>query len=660
MRNILINSQSDYTDNPVISFTSSGKEKSRVLDEEWDFTALGQNKRKINFTSIKVPLHRRDAQRYLATILEDTKAKSSSGHFSVGSLATYLVSIGVLINHWGKADFNKLSNDREWRDVKISLKEKYSRSTVRQIGSFLNKLHDLGLIDRWISGDEMLSLAKPDSDTKQHIALPQAMHIQLLEGVVETIETYHPYRHKISEFMSNMVTTQEDKFRLGCRKYGSACFSDQNRRRAINAQIRRIARKREKTFDVPKFKYSNEAHFVSGIVESCFIIIALFSGCRLNELLSMTPNSYQMIGTIPTLYALTSKGNEGQPIEDIWTTHPITLKALELAYDVSQYARDVHKKNLKQHYNSNKIDKDLYERSMKDLDSAFIPVSLQGTELGRELKAIYSTTSGSLKFDPKKYFNPANAEDVLEFDLLNPSRKDTLEVKGFLPKFSPHDLRRSFAVFMVRNKLGNLLTIKHQFKHKNLNMAGWYANNAELARIEGLMLDSELMDMCDQAMEDAAVDALDDIYNGSGYLSGIEGKRISKAKKDALRRGEKIYLSRDELRSLIKSGDKSIVLLPTGAYCTNSSCERLCSISYFNPEDKPCDHEIITDKGAKIKAKEHSNLIRTFRGMNEFNDYAMLSILAGIKQKVMYLEKTLIAHNIEFEPFIDEIKVVAP
>jgi len=660
MRNVLINSQLDYTDNPVISFTSSGKKKSRMLDEEWDFTALGQKKRKISFTSIKDPLHRRDAQHYLSTILEKTKMNSSSGHFSVGSLATHLVSMGVLIKHWGNADFKKLSNDREWRDAKISFKGKYSRSTVRQIGGFINKLHDFGLIDRWVSGDEMLSLAKPDSDTKQHIALPQAMHIQLLEGVVETIETYHPHRHKISEFMFNMVTTQEDKFNLAYKKYGSACFSDRDRRRNINAQIRRIAKKREKTFNVPKFKYSNEAHFVSGIVESCFIIIALFSGCRLNELLSMTPDSYQLIGTIPTLYALTSKGNEGQPIEDIWTTHPITLKALELAYDVSQYARDVHIKNLKKHYNSNKIDKDLYERSIKELGSAFIPVSLQGTELGRELKADYSTPGGTSQFDPKKYFNPANAEDVLEFNLLNPSRKDTFEVKGFLPKFSPHDLRRSFAVFMVRNKLGNLLTIKHQFKHKNLNMAGWYANNAELARMEGLMLDSELMDMCDQAMEDAAVDALDDIYNGSGYLSGIEGKRISKAKKEALRRGEKIYLSRDELRSLIKSGDKSIVLLPTGAYCTNSSCERLCSISYFNSEDKPCDHEIITDKGAKVKAKEHSYLIKAFRGMNEFNDYAMASILAGMKQKIIYLEKTLIAHNIEFEPFTDKITAVAP
>ena len=389
MRNVLINSQLDYTDNPVISFTSSGKIKSRMLDEEWDFTALGQKKRKISFTSINDPLHRRDAQHYLSTILENTKMNSSSGHFSVGSLATHLVSMGVLIKHWGNADFKKLSNDREWRDAKISFKGKYSRSTVRQIGCFINKLHAFGLIDRWVSGDEMLSLAKPDSDTKQHIALPQAMHIQLLEGVVETIETYHPHRHKISEFMSNMVTTQEDKFNLAYKKYGSACFSDRDCLRNINAQIRRIAKTREKTFNVPKFKYSNEAHFVSGIVESCFIIIALFSGCRLNELLSMTPDSYQLIGTIPTLYALTSKGNEGQPIEDIWTTHPITLKALELAYDVSQYARDVHIKNLKKHYSCNKIDKDLYERNINELGSAFIPVSLQGTELGRELKWIF-------------------------------------------------------------------------------------------------------------------------------------------------------------------------------------------------------------------------------------------------------------------------------
>ena len=57
--------------------------------------------------------------------------------------------------------------------------------------------------------------------------------------------------------------------------------------------------------------------------------------------------------------------------------------------------------------------------------------------------------------------------DVDEFDLLNPTRKGTLHVGGFLPKLSPHDFRRTFAVFLVRNKLGNLMTLKLKIKGLN-------------------------------------------------------------------------------------------------------------------------------------------------------------------------------------------------
>ncbi|MEI8602350.1 hypothetical protein P4S55_16635 [Shewanella sp. PP-Sp27a-2] len=78
-------------------------------------------------------------------------------------------------------------------------------------------------------------------------------------------------------------------------------------------------------------------------------------------------------------------------------------------------------------------------------------------------------------------------------------------------------------MFIVRNGLGNTLTVKEQFKHKNLSMANYYAQNAELARIQGLVLDEELLGVLDVSSEEAIIDAFDDIYNGSEFLSGLEG-----------------------------------------------------------------------------------------------------------------------------------------
>ncbi|MEI8602351.1 hypothetical protein P4S55_16640 [Shewanella sp. PP-Sp27a-2] len=132
-----------------------------------------------------------------------------------------------------------------------------------------------------------------------------------------------------------------------------------------------------------------------------------------------------------------------------------------------------------------------------------------------------------------------------------------------------------------------------------------------------------------------------------------------KAKEEALRKGEKIYMSRSQLHALVKSGDKAIVMLPSGAYCTNPTCERLCAISYFNSEDKPCEHEVVTTRGAKMRANEHSKLIKAFREMNEMNDFALFRILVGMKEKIIFIESTLRKHNLSFKPFDDKIKALA-
>ena len=233
-----------------------------------------------------------------------------------------------------------------------------------------------------------------------------------------------------------------------------------------------------------------------------------------------------------------------------------------------------------------------------------------------------------------------------------------MKIGGSLPKLSLHDLRRSFAVFMIRSRLGNLQTIKYQLKHKNINMSDWYANNAELARIEDLLIDNDLMNEVNTAMQTLAVEAFDDIYNGSENLSGGGCHSVIKEKEKALGRGETIVLSRNELESLVQNGTKSIVLLPTGGYCTNSSCERLCSIESFSAENKPCIHLIVTDKGAKQMAAQRKRLIEAFECMNEMDDYAYSRILVGYSVKIRHIEHTLKAHKINFDPFIDSIKAL--
>ncbi len=645
-----------YSDVTYISFDENGDGLSCVHDSVWDFAALEQSTKKVRFTGIKDLTHRANAQRYIAALHDHLKLKSTTKEASINKLMHAANTLSSFVKQCDLSDLSSLSNDRVWRDFKIDLKGRYAKASLENFSSIMNTFADAKLCERRFPRSEYIPLAIKGYPCQQAIAIPPSMHAQMLQDLVRTVDTYYPHRYAISKAAGEYFADAQEELERERKKHGT----DELTRRVIRNAYQRVKRRRIKSAkfcNIPNLDLSIQGEWVTNLVCKCYMVVGLFSGARDRELLTMTPGKYEKISGVPTIKGSKTKGNAGRAATRAWVTHPIALKALELAQEVTQFARKVHLSVLEKNKARDMYSVGEYNQLKKELRNTFITVSL--TSYNMKIKRARYLTDDMGKNMRLDMFNfKATEEDIREFDLLNPARFGDLELGGTLPKLTPHDLRRSFAVFMVRNRLGGLQTIKRQFGHENLQMSGWYANNADLARIEDLLLDSELMDMCDEAMEDAAVDALDEIYNASGVLSGRQGDRISKNKEDALRRGEQMYLSRSELRAFVRSGEKSIVMLPTGAYCTNPSCERLCTVGFFNSDSKPCEHQVVTDRSAKVQAKERLYLAESFRGMNDLNDYALSSILSGMKQKILYLEQTLKVHNIEFEPFTDKINVV--
>jgi len=645
-------------ENPFISYHSDGSGQSRIFDIVWDFSALGQTTHKVSFKSVGVT-HRKVVQSLVAQMIEYTKDESDSGHFSVSTVHQYKKSLSRIINIWGKSDFSLLDNDQDWEDFRDLFKDRYSESSMAILRNLLSFLHKLGVISRYVTVKDFQLLARKDGSSKQALALPQQMHAQMLFVAIELVEKHHAYRHEISKCMVDFFTMRERELLKGVRESGGD-LSLKELKPKVNQRIAIKAKKIARPLALKNMKLDSYGTFVSKLVKCCFLVVAAFSGARKSELSLMNPDSYHEINDIPYISSFLSKSNEGIPVTVVWQTHSIVKKALELAYDATEYVRSVYKVRLELQLAQQNIHIDTYNRLMIELGSSFLQASIRNLDVIEQVKESFIITKvGGNVFDAEDFFKPATEDDVHDFNVLNPTRIGELEVGGYPLKFSPHDIRRSFAVFIVRNGLGNTLTVKEQFKHKNLSMANYYAQNAELARIQGLVLDEELLGLLDVSSEEAIIDAFDDIYNGSEFLSGLEGERIMKAKEEALRKGEKIYMSRSQLHALVKFGDKSIVMLPSGAYCTNPTCERLCAISYFNSEDKPCEHEVVTTRGAKMRANEHSKLIKAFREMNEMNDFALFRILVGMKEKIIFIESTLRKHNLSFKPFDDKIKALA-
>lgn len=638
-------------DNPYISFDTQGNGVSRVHDPFWDFTAQKEAIQLVHFTAIPVQ-HRGNIQRYTYALVNYQKSNKNTTHVAVRQIERWASVLHRLCKAWGKSDFELLSNGTEWRDVTNGLRGKYSKSTLTTTANTVNALYEAGLVDRYVEHKSFKNLAS-EWEEKQHIALPPSIYAQLLERVINTIDTYYEQRFDISNAMTHAIKLRDNYRASELIRLGVDRFSEYEER-LFGKRFRRRAKKISHT--VTNFEIKLSGAWVNNILIDCLIAVGLFSGARKSELLSMNSSSYQVIKGVSVLQGKTSKGNEGVPIAESWVSHPLAKKALELAYDMTQYARDIHQNNLASALDNNLLTQDKYQVSIQMLESSFISVDMRLRNYSKVLQNYNISSDKGLTLASVNLV--IEEEDVREFNLLNPSWDSQIKVGGKLPKFSLHDIRRSFAVFMVRNKLGNLQALKYQYKHKNINMSGWYAKYAEVAQMEGILMDESLFITVEKEHQELAIDAFDDIYNQSMTLSGGAGERIKIEKEGALARGETIVMSRDEISTLVKNNSLSIVILPTGGYCTNSNCERLCAIESFVAERKPCDYQVITQKMAKVMAKQRMRLIKAFRDIKRMDDIAYTRILAGYKEKILYIENTLKLHQVEFELFRDKVEVL--
>ncbi|UTZ38086.1 hypothetical protein HB763_05945 [Vibrio campbellii] len=647
------------TGNPYVTFDSDGNGVSRVFDLEWDFYAQNQNKKIITFGNIDEK-YRHDIQSYTYALMQWQKKNSNSdSHAPVGSLINFRTRLKTLATRWGKSEFSLLSSEREWKKLTKALQGVGSKARCSHLATAINTMHKAGLVSRYVYKRDYIQWAQSDAGNGQAIALPEAIHVSILKTVVEFVETYHPYRHQISAAMEKLYTYQDEMHNAKLKKLGVSALS-RIQISGLSDRMSRITRQWPERKTIPNFSFHRGGAWLNSLLKMCFICVGLFSAARKEELLSMNKESYDdSLAAVPKVSGFSTKGNKGERVYTTWNTAPIAKLALELAFDATQAARKCWLERLDEAFLNGLLTKDKYNAMQQDLESAFVssalPYGCEALINKVSLKANFQSGGGD-GLNMKVFNINATAEDVEEFDLLNPERAGSLKVGGGLPRLSPHDLRRSFVVFMVKNRLGNALTVKYQLKHRNINMSNWYANYSELACTNQLLMDTRLMSEFDEAIEASAVDAWDEIYNVSDTLSGAEGERIAINKAERLAQGEEIVMSRSELLSWVRAGEKSIVLLPTGGYCTNRNCERLCSL--MDIVEAPCEHKVITDKAAKRLSRERDNLIASFRAINDMGDYANELILDARKKKIQSIEPTLVKHSIPFDYFNDDIKAV--
>ena len=554
--------------------------------------------------------------------------------------------------------WSQLDNPRKLKSFTRSLKhKKLGIGSINQILSALNKLTDVGLLNSYINAQAIRKCAAVRV-CKQHVALPHKLYQCFMNRALEILEKYHPYRHEISSAMGEayeirrQVRSGEKIIYKGYALGRKLTMSDKALDKRARTAIKRIKH------SIPDFNVCLNGADLADILTSCLVVAQGFSGARVGEAVSFNLDSVdtRLVNGKPVtiLTGETSKGHDGVPVLTTWQAHSVVQTALELAYDMMASTRELYCKGVDKKEVGGETTPQIIAHMRKQLCCAFL-VPRTGAQNGDNY--IFNPDTGLKRFINNLGYK-ATLEDVEEFNTLNPSREGELKVGGTYNGLSSHDFRRTFAVFFVRYGFGTASGVKFQFKHQNINMSDYYANNAVLAQMDDLLMDDDILNDLKEAGVDLGGDFFDEIYNESDHLSGAKGEQIMQERMRKLKTGEGIIMTRAEIEENIRRGNFHIMQLPSGAYCTNGSCDRVCGTLLFRAEIKECEHKVVTDKGAKRIAKQRERLIVKFTNLNT-GDPLKRSILSGLKQKIQVEELTLKAHEISYEPFNDEIILIS-
>ncbi|MFT5759761.1 MAG: integrase [Alteromonadaceae bacterium] len=609
-------------DEIVISFATDGKPYSYYRDDRWiiisDNVDLNFGNFRGEFKSVAKELV------YKALISNKTLSKKSLG-------VKYIQAFSILskcIIECGGTDFTFINSDKGFREfVKVAKSKRLKYKTWKNYLIILSVLKVEGIITRVIGNAEKLavSLSNGQRISHQTIALPENIASSYFKTALDIVDKYHPHRKIISNTYDSFIIDYNTNINAG---HGYSV-----------AKARELAQDNHQEITQPlDFKLDLSGEWLSLVRAACYIVIAGFTGCRDGEVKSLTPESYEekkyagMI--IPVVNGTHTKVNiAGVERKASWVTIPAVKDAIELIWDIYEFSRERWKKQAKLCAHI-----DEQNKMFKEANSLFLSYSPTAKSPMAGRQAIDSSLNNFVK--SVGYY--ITAEDVAEFNLLNPTRKGELKVWGVL-NVNPHCFRRTFAVYLVRNKLASLLDLKYQFKHINIAMTSWYSNQANVAGYFDMMLDKELLLDIAQENHEFMTDTLYYIYNEAESLSGAEGKRIEKLRGDDR---TTIYLSREEISKQVRDGQMSIIETPVG-HCTNPQCNRIC--------DAPvCKYAVVTKDKALELIPKRNLLIKKFESLVDYG-VKMPNILSKLYYEIKSIEQCFKEHGIAFKVFRHDI-----
>lgn len=300
--------------------------------------------------------------------------------------------------------------------------------------------------------------------------------------------------------------------------------------KSISAQIRaakRLAWSENVTLRANGFKNKRDFNQqLNHLRTACYVIIGLFSGVRSSENYSLEAGAFfsreELGGESFSWIRGTTYKFERLPTSAEWMVPPIVGVAVNVAEKLSSRSRLL----LEQH---SKVIRRAIDGLAAGQDSKDLRKRLAHAE--KYKRSLWVTCVSASAFNgPLLEFHQSislksfaeNAGLIVEsVDL--PEIRDRLSIPvGTVWPLKPHQFRRTFALFVAHNRMGDMRYLRHHFKHMHIDMTLAYGKND--------LVDETLLSEIENERQGLQQQLLMDWIFGDDVLAGNGGKRILEAR----------------------------------------------------------------------------------------------------------------------------------
>ncbi|WP_146492481.1 site-specific integrase [Vibrio sp. T20] len=519
-------------------------------------------------------------------------------------------------------------------------------------------------------------------ESKQHTVIPQRLYYMGLQKSEEVINEAYALRHELGQ-LADYITTYTDKAYVGYAKYlvngdarkenGSINWylgktGKENKKRTIAFQQAFTvihSPNEEKTLTLinlhkpeivsahldkfhSKRKLTIGQWTITNLTEAQILFKKLNGGClwglmtrtgmRGDEMYNLNTAQgcsediidRQSIYVIHANLSKTAKGS--QSIQDEFVTTEIGMKA----YEVLQA---LHTPLRKRHPNSQSF----FHKTRGDF-----------SKLGISSIRKHSTTWFKNAMGEKLALTN---EDLIDLKVSDPNL--SFEV-GKNYEFTPHQLRRSFAYYLISYELCHFPQLKQQFSHVSMAMTRHYAKNAskfQKIRQKKKTLANEI----DEERIDQKARVYLSIYEKLANKERVAGGKGKEFAKNMMKKKRNLFKDRidNDMLSLnywkkqIRTQSRHIHAVAPGVYCTSTTCSLRTLVNLMECVD--CKNDYIVDAVfAEAKRKEAEIHMLYDIENNELTPQTASESYI----KVLAAERIMDDLGLDYEPvvFQDEVK----